>query len=308
MWRKASGGSFTPMPLPLTVRRCQPLLGTFVTLTVQDARPAGELDAILATAFAAIAKVASLMSFHDPASEVTCLNQTAHKTAVPVHDWTWQVLTAALEIARGSKGAFDPTIAPLLERWGFLPTLQERPDRAASYLDIVLLEDRSVRFLRPLHLDLGGIAKGFAIDQAIAVFEAHGITSAIVDAGGDLRLHGTASQNPPPLQVRHPRDPMRSFLTIPMTGPAAASSAGYFSSRRYRFRRVTPLVNPLTSRPSILPESITVCAPTALLADALTKVVLFRPTAEPPALLAKYGAQATLIDSHGNIHPMASVS
>jgi thiamine biosynthesis lipoprotein len=108
---------------------------------------------------------------------------------VRVHAWTWRVLARAQEFAVASRGAFDVAIAPLLSEWGYLPAHYEKDD-AASYRDIVLPPGGMVRFLRPLAIDLGGIAKGFAVDWAVEALRAEGAAGGTVNAGGDLRAFG----------------------------------------------------------------------------------------------------------------------
>ena len=99
----------------------------------------------------------------------TSLNRRAARTAVRVHPWTYAVLEEAQRVAEASNGVFDITVAALLVRRGLLPAARGRPvpHRSASFRDIRLLSGSRVRFLRPLLLDLGGIAKGFAVDRAI---------------------------------------------------------------------------------------------------------------------------------------------
>src|SRR5262249_23757459 len=106
--------AFTSQP----TRRARPLLGTIVEISA-DVRGAIE------PAFSAVEKVQRLMSYHDPFSEVTRLNSRACAAPVQVSLWTFEVLTAAQELARESGGAFDITVAPRLASWGYLPRTQQ---------------------------------------------------------------------------------------------------------------------------------------------------------------------------------------
>ncbi len=155
--------------------------------------------------FAAIIEVQRLMSFHDASSDVSRLNREAFRKPVRVHKWTWQVLTRAQEFSVRSGGEFDITIAPLLSKWGYLPGGYSS-GAAATFRDIILGPDCTIRFARPLSIDLGGIAKGFAVDCAVSSLLAAGIKSGIVNAGGDLRVFGA---EPHQVYLRDPAKPER---------------------------------------------------------------------------------------------------
>ncbi len=149
------------------MRRARPLLGTVVEIA---AAGGPDLDAAVEAAFAAVERVHRLMSFHDPASDVSRLNRDAGIRPVPVDAWTHEVIATAIDLQRGSNGAFDITVAPALQRLGLLPALDGRPaaeGRAAGDA-IALLPGGLVRFRDPAtRIDVGGIAKGFAVDRAV---------------------------------------------------------------------------------------------------------------------------------------------
>ncbi len=285
-----------------TIRRCRPLLGTFVEVTVsglQEAKLVGAVDA----AFSAIATVQRLMSFHDPASEISELNRLAARRAVPVNPWTYEVLRAARTLAIESAGAFDITLAPLLQQWGYLPPAGRSvlsPTDGGGPLDIELRPGERVQFRRPVRIDLGGIAKGFAVDQAVAVLQARGAASGCVNAGGDLRAFGPA---PTAVHVRHPAAPGHFLPLTAITNAALATSACYFTRKRWQGGWVSPLVDPRRRHPCAELTSISVRAPTCLLADALTKVAIADRRAALE-LLAEYRAEALLVTDRGEIRSL----
>jgi len=170
------------------MRRCRPLLGTFVEIKMAGLGDAA-LNCASEKAFAQIERIQSLMSVHDDASEISCVNAEAFLHPIKVSDETFVVLERGLAIARASAGAFDFTVAPTLARWGLLPARLRRRAQG-DWRDVVLLRGRRVRFTRPLAIDLGGIAKGFAVDAAISSLRSSSVTSASVNAGGDLRVFG----------------------------------------------------------------------------------------------------------------------
>src|ERR1700746_1782991 len=154
------------------LRRARPLLGTIVEITI-DSYPDQSAELAIDRAFASIAAIHQQMSFHDPNSLLSRANREAFDRPVSVDDKTFQVLTIARDFYLLSGGLFDPTIAPILQRTEFLPAFDEGPTESeASFADVELLSHNRVRFRRPgIRLDLGGIAKGFAVDQAMAALE-----------------------------------------------------------------------------------------------------------------------------------------
>lgn len=277
------------------VRRCRPLLGTFVAIRAEHPRLGiPELQARLDEAFRAMERVQALMSFHDPSSELSRLNAGAHRGPLEVHPWTRRVLEVAVRIGDASAGAFDVAVAVELVRRGLLPDHlgSGRATDAGSYRDLRLHDDGRVSFARPLRIDLGGIAKGFAADRAARVLEGAGVVRGVVDAGGDLRFVG-----PPPRRIllRSPRAPWRDRIEVAMEGPAVASSAGCFAARRRRGRGVAPLVDPRSGRPIARRAGVSVFAPTATRADALTKVVAVATPEVWRPLLAAEGASAVVL-------------
>jgi len=148
-----------------------------------------------------------------------------------------------------------------------------------------------VSLRRALRLDLGGIAKGFAVDCAVAALREAGATSGSVNAGGDLRLFGDASET---VRVRLPSSPLACVPLGRASNVAFATSAGYFSNE---------VLDARTQKPLCGDSSITVRAPSCMVADALTKAVAA--LGPPPALLGRFRAFAYLLDREGNLYAAA---
>jgi thiamine biosynthesis lipoprotein len=265
-----------------------------VEISVSGGAPELSVTHAIDDAFAAIERVQVLMSYHDPNSDVSRLNRFAAQTAVRVDPQTYYVLSAALELFERSHGIFDIAIAPVLTRWKYLPRHYGMPPLRSlrgTSASIELLPDCLVRFDEPLGIDLGGIAKGYAVDCAVAVLQAHGFNHGLVNAGGDLRAFGP---KPQPAVVRHPTFP-REFVSMPPLSDAAlATSAGYFCAKRWRGQTVSPLVNPLTEKPCVPNRSVSVRAPTCMLADALCKIVSVGHF-QMEALLEHYEAESWIL-------------
>lgn len=275
------------------MRRARPLLGTIVEITAEGADDV--LCEAFEAAFAAIECVHRLMSFHDPQSDVSRINGADALCAVSVNPHTCRVLAFAHELSEISTGAFDVTMAPVLAERGFLPRIA--PSRVApetTYRDLDLLPGDRVRWRREGCLDLGGVAKGYAVDCAIAALKSHGAETAVVNAGGDLRCFGEAQ----PIHLRHPNAPMLLMHLGWLADAALATSAGYFSETADDDRQVHPLVDPRRRRCENWNGSVSVAASDCMIADALTKIVRLKPDTAP-SILEGFDAQAIVADPHG---------
>ena len=272
--------------------RARPLLGTLVEIAASG--PTECAQAAINRAFEAVATVHHLMSYQDPTSELSRLNQFGFEGPIAVHDHTWHVLNAAREMAEASAGLFDITIAPTLTRLGFLPRHANFPraSRHGDWRHVALLPGRRVQFMRRVCLDLSGIAKGYAVDLAIHTLQAAGMQAGRVNAGGDLRVFGKSAQS---IHVRAPRTPTQVISLLPLTAGAAATSAAYFSQRRQGQKTLTPLIHPYTRRACSHQRSVTVLAPNCMHADALTKIVQADP-AQATQILSRFQARAFIVE------------
>ncbi len=258
-------------PCHASLRRSKPLLGTFVDIAASAAVPSEALLRATEAAYDAVRDIHALMSFHEPDSDVSRLNREAHAGPVTVDARTFAVLERAERISRASGGAFDVTVAPHLVAWGFLPSPANVPlaDPKGSFEAIELLDGHRVRFRVPVWIDLGGIAKGYAIDAACAALRHQGITDYVVNAGGDLAVGAC----PAPVHVRDPRHPQASLPIGTLANVAVATSGAYFAARAAEATGRHPIVDPADSGPVQNLGSVTVIGPDATTADALTKVV-----------------------------------
>jgi thiamine biosynthesis lipoprotein len=309
-----------------SIRRARPLLGTVVEIAVAG-EAAAALEAAVDAAFDAVAAVHRLMSFHEWGSDVSRVNRNAAAHAVRVHKWTYEVLATAMDLHRRSAGAFDIAVAPALQRLGLLPQVSRlgvsmpgtrlphdgppwgergraaREAGAGPHNLIQLLPGNEIRFADPaVQIDLGGIAKGFAVDRAVEALQRGGITDGLVNAGGDLRAFGPRSH---PIDIRDPRQPERTLFRVTLADGALASSAGRFDPVRSRHRLASAVVDPLTAMPAQAVSGATVCAPCCMVADALTKVVMNAGEAAG-TVLEHYGADALFVTSRGDAHMTAN--
>jgi len=268
-----------------SARRARPLLGTFVEVTAGGASR-DRLNAAIEKAFAAVAEVHRLMSFHESGSDVSRLNRSALFEPLGVDPQTFEVLEWSQRFAEASEGCFDITVAAQLVDWRLLPRPVSAyvPDLQGSWRDVELLPDSTVRFRRPIWIDLGGIAKGYAVDRAIDCLRDAGIPQGCVNAGGDLRVLGREAARVQ-LEPRHGDE--RCVPVLEVANRSVASSGG---GRRHR-SAVGPHVHGIARRAVGGHAFVSVVADRCVVADALTKVVLTQGP-RSTAVLRRYGASA----------------
>jgi thiamine biosynthesis lipoprotein len=247
--------------------RCQALLGTFVEISIDQ-----DGDEAVNKAFAAIKQVQDLMGFHHPFSELSQINRWAHQVALKIHPWTAQVLRIAQEVHKQSNGLFNCGIGHRLVSAGLLPRhVNLSKYQLGGIEDVHFLDSELITSPKPLCLDLGGIAKGFAVDQAVESLIASGIQSGCVNAGGDLRVFG---QYPRSIQIRNPRAPNELIDIGSLQNGAIATSGLYFSQRD---QEQSHIINPLAQDESEahidFSDSYSILANECVYADALTKVL-----------------------------------
>ena len=285
-----------------SIRRARPLLGTFVEIFASGTATS-DMEAAVEAAFGAVAHVHRLMSFHESGSDVSRLNREASANAVEVDPWTFEVLEMALDLHRRSEGAFDISVAPALQREGLLPPTPTRgfhltgPGNPTSHA-IELLSNCRVRFLDPgVMIDLGGIAKGFAVDRATEALKAHGVCAGFVNAGGDLAAFGERSHA---VHIRDPRNPGQLIWRVELDNNALASSGAGFDPIQASAASSPAIIDPTTQAPVAVIAGATVRAASCVIADALTKVVMIRGEAAA-ALLDHYDASAMIVSRDGDI-------
>jgi len=280
-----------------SARRARPLLGTVVEIAAAGA-PRSRLDAAIESAFRAVSEVHRLMSVHDPNSEVSWLNRQAAACPVAVHPWTYRVIEVALEVHRRSSGAFDIAIGQAMEAHGLFPGPPGVGEMAPVLGSgaIELLAGQRIRFAHPgVRIDLGGIAKGFAVDRALELLRGHGVAQGLVNAGGDLAAFGPESQA---IHLRDPREPSRILCRVALQHGALASTGGRFDPFVTSAAGGLAVIDPRQQRPIDGIAGAVVRASSCVIADALTKVVVVGGESAV-SLLDHYGASALLVPLDG---------
>jgi thiamine biosynthesis lipoprotein len=268
--------------------RCRPLLGTFVEVTADRGEA---IDA----AFAAVERVHRLMSAHEPDSDISRINRFAHIDPIRVDPWTALVIERALFWSKRSEGAFDLVRAGKAALGhGLLPRHDDQPEPIAAHWTWLEVQGSSVRLLKPACIDVGGIAKGFAVDRAIDALRHAGCERGLVNAGGDLRGFGS---EPWPVRVVHPLTRQR-IAEVELRDAALATSAGLRADNGLNFDHL--------GGGECRWVSVSVQARTACDADALTKIV-WNSGDGAAALLDQVDAKAFGITRNGEVEPIGAL-
>ncbi len=221
------------------------------------------------------------LSRHVAGSPVDVINRKAGKEAVQVSPHVLSVIQEALETARLTGGAFDITVTPLLDLWA-IGTVEARVPGPAEieekmglidYSQVQIQEGRVFLPREGMALDLGGVAKGYIVDQGIAALREEGIQAAYLDAGGDIRVMGEKPDGTPwRIGIRHPRDRNKVLAVIPLTGDGAVVTSGdyqrYFEEGGIRYHHIIDPATGYPARAGVL--SATVIAGDTMTADILS--------------------------------------
>ncbi|MDR1997280.1 MAG: FAD:protein FMN transferase [Candidatus Margulisbacteria bacterium] len=246
--------------------------------------------AVLA-AFARLKELEEKFNYFSPASELSRLNKEAHAREMPLSDDMFGILTLALEGSALSDGAFDITATPITRLYGFGTDIRRAPDSArlqtaqkqVGWQNIRLdPQKQTIRLLnKNTLLDLGGIAKGYAVDEAVEVLRRHGIKQGLVNSGGNIYALGRNRGKPWRIGIRNPRADTPAALsaretalqTLELSDAACATSGDYEQYFMDGNKRYAHIFNPRTGQPANQENnlaSVTVIAATAARADLLS--------------------------------------
>jgi FAD:protein FMN transferase len=232
-------------------------------------------------AFAAIVEVDRVMSNWKPESELMVANRVAASAPVHLSDPLFAVIKAGLDVGDRSGGAFDLTVGPAIQLWGFRTRKPHVPQDAeiaplratVSYRNVVLDEaSHTMRFVRPgVEVDLGGIAKGFAVELAAGALRKRGLAG-YIDAGGNQYMLGRPpGKNGWTVGVRDPDHPGELLGTLELPEGSVSTSAEYANFLTVDGKQYGHILDPRTLRPAESGTlSVTLYAPDATIADAVS--------------------------------------
>jgi FAD:protein FMN transferase len=298
------------------LQRDEAIMGTaiHVELWCEDKRQG---DAATAAVMDEMHRIDRAMSPHKPGSELCRINREAGRRAVPLSDEMYALVEQALAWSKITDGAFDISYAAVGHLYDYRQRL--RPDAATLAKARALVgwqhlhldpHARSLRFGKDgMRIDLGGFAKGHAVDRATALLRRRGIGSAIVSAGGDSRVIGSRSAQgsddarPWTVAIRDPRREGQVVAVLPLEDVSVSTSGDYERYFDDGAERVHHLIDPATGRSPSHVHSVTILADNGLASEALSKAVFVLGVQRGLALVhTQAGVDAVVVDAAGSLH------
>jgi thiamine biosynthesis lipoprotein len=299
--------TFGPPSAP--VERVWPVMGTFASVTLRGDH-AGLLDPVSDETAAILERINSQLSVYSPDSEISSINSATGAVAISKN--TRQMLELTRYYTTGTGGAFDATVMPLVRLWGFSggQTPEQLPSaemiesaRRLTGIDKLEIGETTARMTVPgTTLDLGGIAKGFAVDRTYEAIIAQYTVNAIFNLGGNIRVHGKAT--PERTWRIGVQDPFQHGSTLGVlelaSGMAVATSGNYERFVMINGKRYAHIIDPRTGYPVEGMAGVTVLSESATEADALSTALFVTGIDGAAAILSRFpGSEAILVpDRH----------
>jgi thiamine biosynthesis lipoprotein len=244
-------------------------------------------------------------------SDVTRINRSAGKERVKVSPETFEVIQKAQEISELSEGGFDITIGPLTELWRearkktIPPSIEDVKEKLGlvNFKNIETDQEGKV-FLKKkgMAIDLGGIAKGYAVDRAFELLKSLGYRNLIVNAGGDLRVGGLKNNQPWSIGIQNPRESQKILARIPVSDMAVTTSGDYEKFFIYEGKRYHHIFNPRDGFPAEGCQSVTIVTKDCITADGLATAVFVLGAEKGYSLCQKLdGVDCLIVDKEGKI-------
>lgn len=301
-------------PVSQVIEGQRTCMGTLCDVKVyfhDEARARQAIDAALDE----LVRLEGLMTTWRDSSEVSRINANAGLAAVPVSSETFEVIKQSLWVSRLTEGAFDITVGAFKGLWKFdedndgsLPLPAEVEARLAlvGYQDVVLDEAaRTVMLRRPgMRITLGGVAKGYAVDGAVAALRKAGIENFIVQAGGDLYAGGRRGSRPWRVGIQDPRGPHGQIIfRIDLENQAFNTSGDYERFVLQDGKRYHHILDARTGFPSTDIRSVTILAASAFMADLLdTALLILGPDKALRIIEETPQVEGVIVDAHNQVH------
>ena len=256
-------------------------------------------------------RIDRLMSPFREQSELSKINRLAARGAVPVSRELFDLLQKAVEFSRLSQGAFDVTFASVGRLYDYRKGT--RPDESQLHALLPKVNFNHLQFdpaqqtltfaVEGVQIDLGGIAKGYAVDRAIELLKAAGVAHALVSAGGDSRILGDRRGRPWHVAIQDPRNQKGTVALLPLIDAAISTSGDYERYFEAEGQRYHHILTPATGRSPDQLRSVTVIGSDATTTDALSTTVFVLGLEKGLALVERLpDADAVIIDSEGKMH------
>jgi thiamine biosynthesis lipoprotein len=290
-------------------QREEAIMGTRVEVQLWSEDPQQAVDAIDAV-MAEMHRTDALMSTYKPESQLSQVNAHAYERPVQVDADVIDVVQKSLEYSRLSDGVFDVTYASVGYLYDYRKHQHPTDAQIAAALPgvdyrqvLVDPQARTIRFLKPgMRIDLGGIAKGWAVDRSIEILRKRGIAHAMVNAGGDTALLGDRLGKPWVVGIRDPRKAGAVVARIPLQDEAISTSGDYERYFEEDGQRYHHIIVPTTGKSPDAVRSVTVIGANATRTDGLTKTVFILGVERGMAFVRKLGdVEAVIVDRDGQV-------
>ena len=261
-------------------------------------------------------RIDALMSPYKESSELSRINRDAASGPVEIDAELFDLLTQSIAFSKLSGGAFDITYASAGHLYDYRRRIRPTEEQLSAARESIgyrhlQLERaaRTVRFARAgVRIDLGGFAKGYAVDNGAAILAAHGVRHAVVAAGGDSRMLGDRCGRPWTIGVRDPRRDGEVVALLPLEDVAVSTSGDYERYFDDGDERCHHLIDPRTGRSPHAVQSVTVIAPDGLTSEALSKSVFVLGVERGMAIVESIpDVDAVVIDAAGKLHYSAGL-
>ena len=284
-------------------------MGTEVNVYLWHEDTARAVEAIEAV-FAEVDRINALMSTYVDSSRISDINRTAASEPVDAGAELFELIRRSVEISELTDGAFDITYDSVGQHYDFRE--ERRPDESTieagrDLIDYTLIElgteQGTIGFKQPgVRINLGGIAKGYAVERGVRILAQHGVRHGIVTAGGDSRLLGDRRGRPWVVGIRDPREDGKVAISVPLEGEAISTSGDYeryFEEDGVRYHHI---IKPASGKPAQGVHSATVIGPEGVMTDALsTSVFVMGVDAGLRLIGCMPGYESIVIDADGAI-------
>lgn len=256
-------------------------------------------------------RINALMSTYESSSELSLLNREAAQTATVVSTELLGLINRSLEISQSTRGAFDVTYASVGYLYDYRAGTKPEGKRiqaqlpAVNYQHVIINQQAStVAYSHPdVRVDLGGIAKGYAVDRSIEIIKQHGIQNAIVTAGGDTRVLGKKLDRPWVVGIQNPRSEKEVVAVIPLVNESISTSGDYeryFDEQGIRYHHI---IDPKTGDSAREVRSVSILGEESTYADALsTSLFVLGLDSGMQLINTIHGYEAILVDQEGQLH------
>lgn len=290
------------------LKQQQDIMGTRVSVEIwhEDASIAQQCSEKI---FEEMHRIDALMSPYKSNSELSFINNNAAISAIDISNEMTHIINQSLHFSKLSHGAFDITFASIGYRYDYRD--QTAPSEQAIELGLASIDYHHIKLKQNklyfedagVRIDLGGIAKGYAVDQAIDIARQCGIKEGMVSAGGDSKILGNKRGRPWVIGVQHPRKKTELALRLPLSDTAISTSGDYERFFIRNGQRIHHIINPVTGKSATATWSATVTGPDAMTTDALSTTIFILGAKKGIELIETLESMdAIIIDNTGTVH------